>query len=428
MAESDPVVKRRHPWWWLLGLVAALIVLAVLILVGWYHSTADLAAVREEAKQAGIPITVAEWNRTLATAEQRSRLERLAQLSQQLKDYNSELSHGRISGDQTRDRLHPFWPIPAQARAYHAELDQAVVTEALAILDAMTNERIVVSDGDPLRRPKNHIGTYVKLVRWLGERALLADEQQAIIEVRRLLRVVGSMDVQSDTDALVEFSVIAKVFPNIAQHLPNLRPHAGELVDVLQQFDQRLPDDVWSGATGSLVEMLTQVEYPAKMNLRFILGWDSRWWDSWLDPVYVRAGRSACLRQYIVRAQQVQQLGIGRDYVLWSERAQQEVDAMRDWHPSERLPKKVSYLRIFGEMAVLARTRLRLLMAELRQEPWPIDPFDPAGQALRPLKRDGVLIGAYSFGKNQIDDGGDRQKDMLIPLYGPLEPPPAPQE
>jgi hypothetical protein len=301
-----------------------------------------------------------------------------------------------------------------------------VVTEALAILDAMPNERIVVSDGDPLRRPKNHIGTYAKLVRWLGERALLADEQQAIIEVRRLLRVVASMDVQSVMDALVEFSVIAIALPNIAAHLPHLRPHAGELVDVLLQIDQRLPDDDWSGATGSLLEMLTQVEDPAKMNLRFIFGPDPKWWDSWLDPLYVRAGRSAFLRQHIVHARLVQELGIGRDYVLWNERAQQEVDALRDWHPSERLPKMSSYLLIFGEGAVLARTRLRLLMAELRQEPWPIDPFDPAGQVLRPLKRDGVLIGAYSFGKNQTDDGGDRQKDTLFPLYGSLEPPPAP--
>ena len=65
---------------------------------------------------------------------------------------------------------------------------------------------------------------------------------------------------------------------------------------------------------------------------------------------------------------------------------------------------------------------LQLLMAELRREPWPIDLFDPTRQPLRKLLRDGKVIGAYSIGENQVDDGGDQKKDLSFLLFGPLEP------
>lgn len=62
----------------------------------------------------------------------------------------------------------------------------------------------------------------------------------------------------------------------------------------------------------------------------------------------------------------------------------------------------------------------KLLVAELRKTPWPIDSFDPAGGPLRPLERDGKVIGAYSVGLNGIDDKGTKHQDALFPLYGPL--------
>jgi hypothetical protein len=69
-----------------------------------------------------------------------------------------------------------------------------------------------------------------------------------------------------------------------------------------------------------------------------------------------------------------------------------------------------------------ADTHLRLLAAELRGEPWPIDPTDPAGKPVRRIERDGRLIGFYLL-KDGTDDGGHTSKDKCTALYEPLGKP-----
>lgn len=68
----------------------------------------------------------------------------------------------------------------------------------------------------------------------------------------------------------------------------------------------------------------------------------------------------------------------------------------------------------------------RLLAAELRGSPWPVDVLDPAGGPLRRWEKDGRLIGAYSVGENGVDDGGDRRSDITLRLYLEPESTPAP--
>jgi hypothetical protein len=68
-------------------------------------------------------------------------------------------------------------------------------------------------------------------------------------------------------------------------------------------------------------------------------------------------------------------------------------------------------------------THLRILLAELQGQSWPMDPFDREKNQLHRLEREGKLMGAYSFGQNRKDDGGDKTKDDYFPLYGPPEPP-----
>ena len=66
------------------------------------------------------------------------------------------------------------------------------------------------------------------------------------------------------------------------------------------------------------------------------------------------------------------------------------------------------------------RTYLLLLAADFDGSAWPIDPGDPVGGTLRPILRDGQVIGAYSFGANMCDDGGLTRGDWCFPLRAPL--------
>jgi hypothetical protein len=85
-----------------------------------------------------------------------------------------------------------------------------------------------------------------------------------------------------------------------------------------------------------------------------------------------------------------------------------------------------------AEAALRIITHLRVFAADLDGSPWPPDPGDPSGAPLRPIVRDGVVIGAYSVGVDGVDDGGDRRTDLCLPLRARLgyprasDPPPAP--
>jgi len=64
----------------------------------------------------------------------------------------------------------------------------------------------------------------------------------------------------------------------------------------------------------------------------------------------------------------------------------------------------------------LAITAMEALRSALLDLPLPRDRCDISGAALRPLVRDGAVIGAYSIGVDLADDGGDRKGDIVVPL------------
>ncbi len=90
---ADEQQKKSRGWsWGMLGLsVLGLLFISMLIGFGWYHSTADLDAIREQAKAQGMPVTWEELGKTLADSQDIKRFDRLTVLSKGLKDYGSEL-------------------------------------------------------------------------------------------------------------------------------------------------------------------------------------------------------------------------------------------------------------------------------------------------------------------------------------------------
>ncbi len=65
----------------------------------------------------------------------------------------------------------------------------------------------------------------------------------------------------------------------------------------------------------------------------------------------------------------------------------------------------------------------RLLSAELRGAPWPIDSMDPDHHPLRRVERDGMLMGGYSLNASGSDAQG-HQPNRYFALYGLCDPPP----
>lgn len=137
-----------------------------------------------------------------------------------------------------------------------------------------------------------------------------------------------------------------------------------------------------------------------------------------------RAGRETLLRHEIEGIQLVQRRPSLNELIISAKRMKIEEDALRTWVPNEALTKMASAsIPLILEMTVQCQLRLRLMAAELRGQPWPVDPYDPSGKPLRPFLRDGKLMGAYSVHQDGVDDGGKKFKDRYFPLYGPLEAP-----
>jgi hypothetical protein len=126
------------------------------------------------------------------------------------------------------------------------------------------------------------------------------------------------------------------------------------------------------------------------------------------------------------RERQLAAIGLGHDYVVWIKKEKESYKALGALEPKRWLFEVLMIGDLMtDEMVLLSRLHLQLLLAEIRGEPWPIDLFDPAGQPLRRLTRDGQMIGAYSVGADQIDDGGDPKKDRQFLLFGAWTLPPS---
>jgi len=65
----------------------------------------------------------------------------------------------------------------------------------------------------------------------------------------------------------------------------------------------------------------------------------------------------------------------------------------------------------------------RLVAAELRGQPWPVDWCDAGGARIRPLREQGTLVGGYSVGTDGRDDGGVPARDWVWLLYPRPAPP-----
>ena len=420
MSEQPPVKWLTR--WKALGLsVLAFVLISVALFSWYYYSTEDLVRVRAEAKALGIPTTWAETGIVVSSPEVIQIYKRIGALSASLRDYDSLARTGKIKSGKA-DLLKPYQPIPQTAFDHHASLDPVIVAEYLDLVDHLPREAVVLLGERTVSTNYDHIGGVRQIVRYQSELILLAAPDQVAREVDRALHYAECMDAHSWIEFLVNISCINIIMGKSAQRLTDLKSRTSELADRLDRLADSINPMLIHAFVGEFLITNHSVEHvdqvAANMGTSF-----SIWKQISLYPM-TRAGRETLLRHEIEWIQLVQRIPSPTELIVSAKRMTIDEDALRTWIPNEAATKMVlSSMPTLLEMTVQCQVHLRLMAAELRSQPWPVDPYDPSGKPLRPFLRDGKLMGAYSVYLDGVDNGGNKGKDRYFALYGPLVAP-----
>jgi hypothetical protein len=349
-----------------------------------------------------------------------ARFRRLETLGKTLSDYQSALAGGTVEGaDKRTDRLAAFHPVPQRARVFHAAMDQDAVREVLAILAGLPEGEVMISE--PGKR-NDGIGIYRQTTRWLQERILLAEGGDVLAEIDRTLRFLDHQTVSSLIDGLVRDSLLGIVLPAIAARLDLVRGNP-QIVGRLQRLRQPLAECLRRSVLGLFIEELETTADPKRF-MSLMWNADAEWWEPFYAPLRLRSSRAPALRLLMNQIGELAALSSARELAVWSHSGKTAAHSLREWHPLEHLTKiNQDTLSVVVDMRVQTWVHLDLMLAHLHDQPWPIDPFDPAGLPLRKLVQDDVVLGAYSFSSDRTDNGGHRSKDRHFLLFGPWVPP-----
>ena len=222
--------------WKALGLsVLAFVLISVALFSWYYYSTADLVRVRAEAKALGTPTTWPETGMVVSSPEVVQIYKRIGALSASLKDYDSLAVTGKIKTGKT-ERLKSYQPIPQAAFDHHASLDPVMVAEYLDLVDRLPREPVVLVGERNLSMRYPQIGWARQIVRYQGERILLAAPDQVAREVDRALHYLESQSCHSWSEFLMNASHIENILGQTAERFAEIKSRMPELADRLDRL------------------------------------------------------------------------------------------------------------------------------------------------------------------------------------------------
>lgn len=414
MSEVPPGRSAVLRGWRLLGLFAlGLAILVTGVVAWWWFDEGDLDAVRARARLDG---RAASWDELgLVTADE-ARLacwRRILVLSKEFKLYQMV-----AIGKTALPPFKAFAPVPDEMRTHHAAFDATRLAELLALIDQLGDRPLVLRRELTFATPMPEIDAVRGLIRLLAERAALGDVAEAARQCRRAFALCRGFQAQSLIQHLVQISITEIALGMVVARLPDLRKADPALAEDVLATTQGLPDALMPALQGEFLCALATCRKRTFDDGGLGGG-------SWYMPLAIRVGRRELLDSQLEAMREFARHDLLGD-LAWANANDAALRKAKGMFPSPSLLLRNAFSPVYGmviEMSGRAALRGRLVAAELRGEPWPVDSFDPRGATLRPFTRDGVLVGAYSVAKDGVDDGGDAKKDRYFPLYGPHEAP-----
>jgi hypothetical protein len=426
LSVEEPTASKRLLWVKVLLWILGVLVVLVLCFYLWYRSSGDLVAAWALAKSKGLPTTWAEKGLVLSPSERIAKWDRIAQLVKEVPKYN-----------KTAFSLKPFEPPPADLQRYHASLDQTKLAELLALVDGIGDEPLILWAKRDLNTLRPEISNFRDLQLFFQERIVSADPDEVAIMCRRQLHLVRIFSTHCLWDQFHRARLLSIGLDSVVVRMTDLGADGKEIADQLDSLADELVAGVaedWSGEVAfafSTVETMGQYwrDYFRRTywNSLFSLGID--------NPLLIRAGRYRYLSFLVGQAAQLASVRTGPALVAQLHACLNQLKELHHYLPNHRLTILMqSYYNIvyFWDYTCRIALSAHLLAAEIRNEPWPVDWFDPTGKPLRPVEREGKIIGAYSLGLDGVDHGvpvpGKSILKLYFALHGPLKPPTPPEK
>ena len=414
--------KRRSGWWFLAKLSLGLLVLVVGTLLFWIRSDGDLRTARERVAAAGFPTTGAEMGRKKSDEARIAAWLRLEASFAYKAPLASYFDVGQLNKFAT-----PGTALPEALVTAFGALSPATVADALALIDEL-------GDGPLVSEVAFSVTTRIygnsRLASFAIHHALLCPASELPTTLRRLLRI----STWYDPDSLYSGQSRAYVLSRLMQAL--LYRRADLAREQREHFASQLHE-----LTADPGHFLARTQAAnLVMDLDFYLDPDDRsrrggrmmpkvleW--PLVGLLLYRAGRGPLMQQELDWAIFLRDHRDDLRAIIADARRRQPM-YKDDWtlllDPSmllTHMTSRMCYASNWCESVAKTRLRAELVAAVLRDEPWPVDWFDPTGAKLRPITIDGKVTGAYSVGPDGVDDGGTSNKDVRWALFGPLDPP-----
>jgi hypothetical protein len=397
---------ERVRWRW----VAPLAVLVSASIGGWcwFESDADLRAARAAARDHGLATTWSEIAPPPAPPERLVLLRRLL-----------AIAGGTPSWTHTRtvytsdDGFQPGLPTPQEMIDHHAALNGAALAEIDDLVDQLGLAELVVHDQMVWSTPLPEISPEMDLARLLSERVVVSPRNLVSERAKRALGFARSLPRTISLLATVRGTCLSYVCRAIIVHRDDLADDqelAGQLEACADEIVLEIPR-VTAGDLALTFDALADRAH-----------WRQLGDHSALVPLAVRLGRRQLLAEWSewtflqrAHAAEPRKLISPPEPDRPAEHRLSLTGFIPNWRDLKLGPMRYDAVNLW-----LIATQLRLTASFLRGEPWPVDPLDQLGARLRPISRDGVVIGAYSVGRDGVDDGGDQTKDRRWALRAPL--------
>jgi hypothetical protein len=384
-----------------LAIALALLLLPLLALALWSRTSGDLERFARHATERGFAI---DWRNHPASgppSETLLTIRRLVQLQAGLKTYAED--QGEPDSDD---------PIPAALLAHHRGLPAEDVRAWEETASSLTSLPRTACNLDANGLCAD-VWAHSDIWDFAGERVRCADPSQLVEALIRYAGLTHAIQAGTSIEQSTLCYRLGRWIHLVLLRREDLAGHQEEIAALCDRLAESIPDDTLDALANDHIPFLLAWQEGQRRNDPLYL---ERCWNNalpaimmiqGLDRLIVRSGRGEILDRLLRRAELARTC---RDLQTMIRQEQVENESLK---ATSRYSFRTWYARGMGHLKYsqwhdifATQLRLRLLAADLRGLPWPIDPWDPAGARLRPLLRDGVVIGAYSLGLNGIDDHG----------------------